>query len=289
MELDSSLTGTLLRPFHATVGRRQMMNYAAAIGDHNVCYFNDESPDDIIAHPMQSVAVTWPVCGNIRQYLEGDFPEEIITRQVHYTEYLEFHRPIRPEDSLIISGRIAAILPHRAGTHVVVRFDARDQDAEPVFTEFMGAMMRGVACLGGGAGREDVPVLPEHPGASGGWETRLHIDPLLPYLYDGCTDIVFPIHTSPRFARAVGLPGIILQGTATLALAVRELVNREAGGDPRRLKRLYCRFTGMVIPGSDITVRLTGAGARQEGRDLFFQVENGEGQRALSDGYAAVI
>lgn len=49
----------------------------------------------------------------------------------------------------------------------------------------------------------------------------------------------------------MGLPGIIHQGTATLAYAARELVNREARGNPALLKALACRFTGMVRPGSD--------------------------------------
>jgi hypothetical protein len=49
-----------------------------------------------------------------------------------------------------------------------------------------------------------------------------------PYVYDGCTNIYFPIHTSVGFARMVGLPDIILQGTATLAYAARELADREA-------------------------------------------------------------
>ena len=47
----------------------------------------------------------------------------------------------------------------------------------------------------------------------------------------------------------MGLPGIIHQGTATLAYAVRELVNREARGNPALLKALACRFTGMGPAG----------------------------------------
>jgi acyl dehydratase len=109
---------------------------------------------------------------------------------------------------------------------------------------------------------------------------------LRPHLYDGCTDIVFPIHTSRAFARQVGLPGNILQGTATLAFAVREIINREAGGDPLILKSVFCRFTGMVFPGTVIRVQLVGKSVKDNGTNLHFIVLNQEGQKAISGGYA---
>jgi acyl dehydratase len=97
---------------------------------------------------------------------------------------------------------------------------------------------------------------------------------------------VFPIHTSRAFARQVGLPGNILQGTATLSYAVREIINREAGGNPLTLKTVLCRFTGMVFPGTVIRVQLVGKSVKQDGTDLHFNVLNQEGQKAISDGYA---
>ena len=148
---------------------------------------------------------------------------EVLVTQVHHAENLEFHRPLRPGDRLTVKGQVAAILPHRAGTRVVIRFAALDEAHEPVFTEHIGALMRGVKCSDDGL---CLNRLPEGPLAEEGveplWESRIPIDPLRPHIYDGCTGIVFPIHTSRAFARQVGLPGNILQGTATLAFAVRE-------------------------------------------------------------------
>ena len=71
--------------------------------------------------------------------------------------------------------------------------------------------------------------------------------------------------------------GIILQGTCTLALAARELVNREAGGDPGRLKTLSCRFSGMVRPGTTISLELK----FRNKEDLFFEVTTEVGQAAI--------
>ncbi|HXK64886.1 MAG TPA: MaoC/PaaZ C-terminal domain-containing protein, partial [Spirochaetota bacterium] len=94
-------------------------------------------------------------------------------------------------------------------------------------------------------------------------------------------------HTSVGFARIVGLPDIILQGTATLAFAARELTDNEAAGNPQRLKELSCRFTGMVVPPADIRVLLLQREEHASGTDLFFEVHGKEG-RVLSNGYARI-
>jgi acyl dehydratase len=287
MKLTSDFAGTRLRSYTCSVSARWTMNCAAAIEDPSPLYFDDERPGGIMAPPLFPVAVTWPIIEHIGDFIEAEsFPKEVIFTQVHYTEHLRIHRPVRPGDTLTIQGVIAAILPHRAGTHVILRFEALDADSQPVFTEHIGAMMRGVQCTDGGRGVDAVPSMPGQT-ESGKvlWDSNIFIHPMSPFIYDGCTNIHFPIHTSVRFARQVGLPGIIHQGTRTLALAIRDIIDREAGGDPRLIDELSCRFTGMVLPGSDITVCLTGRNHSSEGTDLFFMVVNAEGQHAVSGGH----
>ncbi len=287
MELSPSLVGTPFKPYHVVVTWRRLMNYAAAIHDENPVYFDDESDRGLIGHPMFCVAITWPVLENMAEYMVCDaFPSEILQTKVHYTEHLELFSPILPGDSLTIAGEITAILPQRAGTHLVIRLSAQNSQGKPIFTEFTGALLRGVVCGNEGMGLETLPVRPapivEGPAL---WEKRIFIDPLLPYHYDGCTNIFFPIHTSRKFAHQVGLPGIILQGTATLALAVRELINEEAEKRPESLKKISCKFTHMVFPGTEITVKLRGAAVQDNGRELFFDVLNDRGEKAISNGY----
>ncbi len=289
MHLDSSFAGTTLRDYKTTVTWRAIMNYAAAVNDPNEAYFNDERPGGIIAHPMNCAAITWPISERIWEYIEAaDFPLELLATQVHFTEHLEFHRFIRPGDELTIKGCIAAIEPHRAGTHVIIRFAASDKDGKPVFTEHIGGLMRGVTCRGEAVGMETVPSVPKVGSEDIQWENTIHIDKLTPFIYDGCTNIYFPIHTSRQFAHQVGLPDIILQGTATLAFAVRDIVDREAAGDPERIKTIYCRFTGMVLPGTNIMVRQIGKTQAGDGSDVFFNVQNSEGQKVINNGYVRI-
>jgi acyl dehydratase len=285
MELDPRFVGARSRPLKIDVDWRMTTNYAAATGDRNPLYLDDRQKDGLIAPPMLAVALTWPVSSNLGNYLlADDFPSDVLLTKVHYSEKLDFHRLIRPGDRLTINGQLAGILPHRAGTHCVVRYEAADMDGEPVFTEHIGVMLRGVACQGTGRDLK----LPHEP--QGNWETgplwrrKIYIDPLLPYVYDGCCGINFAIHTSPAFATAVGLPGIILQGTCTLALAARELINREADADPARLKTLSCRFSGMVRPGGHISVNLLS----KDNGHFFFEVVTQKGEKAVSRGYAQI-
>ncbi|KAF0154165.1 MAG: acyl dehydratase [Syntrophaceae bacterium] len=287
MKLSSAFVGATLKEYTCIITARRIMNYAAAIGVANPLYFNDERPEGIIAPPLFPVAVTWPIVENITDYLDApEFPQKVLFTQVHYSEHLSIHRPVKPGSHLTIKGIIAAIEPHRAGTYVITRFDAHDTDGKHYFTEHIGAMMRGVACEDTGKGGQSIPSVPEQMKESAAlWESVIPIDPLAPFIYDGCTNIYFPIHTSVQFAHQVGLPGIIHQGTATLALAVHSVLNRETGGDPHRVATIYCRFSGMVLPGSAIRVRLTGKNQTSCGTDLFFTVFNAEEKRAISDGY----
>jgi len=285
VELDPQFTGARLRPCRIDVDLRRTTSYAAAVGDDNPLYFDDRRPAELIAPPMLAVALTWPMSSDIGGWLAAEnFPSEVLATQVHYTERLDFHRPVRPGDKLTANGRIAGITPHRAGTYCCLRYDVADSKNRPVFTEHIGALFRGVNCRGEGIA-SDLPADPQGDWHAGPlWSRKIRIDPMLPYIYDGCTDIVFAIHTSQAFAAAVGLPGIILQGTCTLALAARELVNRETGGDPTRLKTLSCRFSGMVRPGTTIRVELK---SRRRG-DLFFEVLNQDGEKAVSKGFARI-
>ncbi len=286
MKLNADFAGTTLKSYRTRITSRQTTNYAAAVQDNNPLYFDDLDEKGIVGHPMFPVSVTWPVVSRLDRFIEAEsFPMDLLLTQVHYSEHLIVHRLVRPGDALTLAGSLNAILPHRAGTHAVIALKALDAGGSPVFTEYIGAMLRGVDC---GKGRQagELPKVPEHTKTGEPiWQTEIFIDPLQPYVYDGCTDIEFPIHTSPGFAQAVGLPGIILQGTSTLAYAVREMVNKEAGSDPSRIKEIACNFTGMVKPGTRIQVCCTGKHSCRHHTDLFFQVKNDENKKAIRNGY----
>lgn len=290
LKINSDLVGTTLKPFTTEVNWRNMMNYAAGIGDNNPVYFNDELEEGIVAMPMFAVATSWKLVENLTDYIKSDnFPSEVFFTSIHYSEHLKIHRLIKHGDKLSFTGKITAILPHRAGTHIVLKLSVTDQHNKPVFTEYHGGMLRGVECLGPAQGKDELPLLHKFKSQvnenNNIWEQPIEIHPLSSYLYDAGSDIHFPIHTSQQFAKQMGLPGIILQGTATLAYTIKEIINTEAQGDPFKIKEIACNFTRMVLPGSTLSCILLQKESDNQGLHLGFHVLGPDKQKVLSNGY----
>ncbi len=256
LRISSDVVGLKIPTAERRVTWRETMNYAAAVGDLNSRYFDDSSPDGIVAPPMFAVATTFPNVVGMSGVLGDAIPAGAMPRLVHASERLLFHRPIRPGRTLRIGGEVTSLTPTRAGALIIIRFDATETDGKQVFTEHVGAIFRGVGCEARVLpGESPAPAVAAEGGAEATWEAEIPVPREAAHLYDGCTNIVFPIHTSRAFALNAGLPDIILHGTATLAMAARELVNREGDEDPGQLRELACRFTGMVVPGSTVQVR----------------------------------
>jgi acyl dehydratase len=91
-----------------------------------------------------------------------------------------------------------------------------------------------------------------------------------------------PIHLDDEFARSVGLPGVIAHGMLQMGLAARVAV--EAAGGAGRLRRLTCRFSGMVRPGDTITFR-----AEETDGKVDITAVNQEGQPVLTKASAEVL
>ncbi|MHA2075708.1 MAG: MaoC/PaaZ C-terminal domain-containing protein, partial [Candidatus Hodarchaeales archaeon] len=258
MKISSDLVGTTLKDHIFDVEWRNTMNYAAAVEDDNSVYFDDEQEGGIVAHPMFPVTTTWPIFSNLPDFdTSGIFPFELMMTVVHYSEHIFIHRLLKPQERIFLKSKIVSILPHRAGTHIIACIDATDRQNNPIFTEFIGGMLRGVECLGGARGENLLPSIDLPSNSSEPiWREQIKIDTLRSFIYDACSNISSPIHTSKEFAHQVGLPNIIMQGTATLAYAIKTLINREAERNPLNVKEIACKFTGMVIPGTTIDIVL---------------------------------
>lgn len=285
MEICSAFVGAVSLPLKIEITTRQCMNYAAAIGDTNPRYLDDSRPDGILVPPMLAVALTWPISEHFTDFWQiPSFPISALMQQVHYSESLTWMRPMKPGERLTIQGEIVSILPHRVGTLLIIEYTARDTNKQAVFIERIGGLLRGVMCSDAGQG--DGPVSSYHCDSTltPRWTKRIDLSPLASYIYDGLANIHFPIHTSPTFAKMVGLPGIIYQGTATLAHVVREMIGQEAGSNPARLRHAHCRFTGMVFPGTSFTIETFDPNKLDENCAYPFVVKNDEGKTVLSDG-----
>ena len=89
-----------------------------------------------------------------------------------------------------------------------------------------------------------------------------------------------PIHLDDRFARSVGLPGVIAHGMLQMSIAA--VVAGKAAGGAQKLRRLSCRFAGMVEPGDTVTF---GAEETEPGK-LRVTAVNQHGDQVLTKGVA---
>jgi acyl dehydratase len=87
-----------------------------------------------------------------------------------------------------------------------------------------------------------------------------------------------PIHLDAEFARSVGLPGVIAHGMLQMGLLAR------VAGEPGRLRRLSCRFAGMVKPGDTVAFR----GEEREGR-VQLTALNQDGQPVVTKATAELL
>jgi len=287
--IDSGIAGASLPDFERMVTWRETMNYAAAVEDDNPRYLDDTRQGGVIAPPMFAVAFTWPVMEGFQAYLREHLPAEILGRVVHAAEHLSFSRPVRPGDKLHATAGVISVEPVSAGSLAVLKIEVVDSRNTPVFTEEAGFLFRGVSLSGEKKVIQPPASWPQtDEGDSVSWEKRIRVARSAPWIYDGCTNIVFPIHTSVDFARSVGLPDIILQGSATLALAAREVAEYVAEGEPEAIEELACRFTGMVIPETSIRFQLLKTDTTGSGRGVSFRILDARGKPVLSHGYARI-
>ncbi len=85
-----------------------------------------------------------------------------------------------------------------------------------------------------------------------------------------------PIHLDGDFARSVGLPGVIAHGMLQMGLLASVAV--EAARGAGRLRRIYCRFAGMVEPGDTVTFAAEDAGPDK----LALSAVNQRGEQVLT-------
>ena len=281
MPINAAAVGSPVEPYDVNVDVRKCLAYAAGMGETSDVYFDDARPGGIVAPPAYVVSLEWPASRDIRNTPAfGATPEETI-RGVHAVQDTQFHRLIQPGECIRVSGKIVAVRRIKPGALTITRIDLTTKDGEKVATTYTTGISRDVAVNGEDQVIEDAPDWPDDA-PSGEWiENVIPIPREMPHVYTECADIWNPIHTERKVALAAGLPDIILHGTATWALAVREIVANYLGSDPLRLSRFTGRFTGMVIPGTDISIRHAGTP-----RGAVYEVIAADGSKAISAGRA---
>ena len=286
MPFPTSLVGATTPPSVLAVDARATMAYAAGIDDLNPAYLDTTRPGGVVAHPLHPVSPEWPVV-----LAAGRLAPEVLTNAearvgLHVAHDLVVHRLVRPGDELTTTATVESIAEHRAGTYEVLRQETTDQHGDRIATTRFAMLFRGVTITADGGDPDPLPPTDRSEPAEPVEVVHRAIAANAAHVYTECSRIWNPIHTDPVAAQRAGLDQIVLHGTATLAMAVTEVVDRRAGGDPTRVRRIRARFGAMVTMPSTIEIRVGAAAVAGDDldADVAFEVANQAGEGAIRHG-----
>jgi acyl dehydratase len=282
MPLSTTMVGASTEAFTHDVDARWIMSYSAGLADRNPRYL-DTQAGTVVAHPVFPVCLEWPVILSSRHLpgYEASTPAES-ARGVHAAHDLHLFRPIRAGERLTTHATIIGLRRIKPGAASTTRLDTVDASGALVCRTYQLGISRDVDVIGEA---NDIEQAPDVPQLNSPWKEAqrfpIPVTAGAAHVYTECARIWNPIHTDRKVALAAGLPDIILHGTATMALAVSQLVDRYLGGDPTRVRRLGGRFTAMVLMPSTLTLDVSG----DERNTLFFRVLTQDAQPAFSQGF----
>ena len=257
MKISAAIVGQATPVERVEVDKRWIMAYNAALGVLSAT-----------PHALFPVCYEWNATRALR---EATGLQALNAHLVHAQHDMVIHRsPVN--EILATTARVIAVEQRRPGTFVTIRLEARGPAGDPVSTTDYGMLYRGVELEGPSRAIEKLEDPPRHT-ASLKPVGQVPIAATAAHVYTECARIWNPIHTDPEYAREAGLPGIILHGTATLAFSVSRLAEK-------RVRRVRCRFAGMVLMPSTLTVH-----ASRENDEVVFETRNERGEAVIERGW----
>ena len=287
MPLNSQIVGMSLDPVEMLVTPRMALAYSAVLGETAMSSFDDASPD-FAATPLFCVRPEWQFVISARRDRFGLTPAESL-RAVHAGQSTTFHALLRPGKRIRVNGTVVSVRQTRAGALSTTKIDISDlADGTLLSSTLSEGIYRDVSVEGGDRASEEYRAGPRREfDASGAAEIVVPLDRWFAHRYSECASIWNPIHTEQKVARAAGLPGSIVHGTALWALAGKAVADAYVGGNTRSLQALSGRFSAMVRAGTPITIRFRRSERHPD--EVGFEVLNERGEVAVSSGTAVLL
>lgn len=271
------------RTWELTAG--EALAYAAATGDDNPCY-QDERP---VAPPMSIVVGTVGV--GLRGLFENEefigSPDRFL-RLVHTEEDIRWNAPVPVGVPQQITTTVLDIDDRSVGEILCCETVVCSEAGEVLATALTTTVIRDPKPRADRIAGARKPT--EEPAALAAPDGQVLTAQWIvagdqAERYAEASGDKNPIHLDDDIARQAGLKGRILHGLCTMAFAQRVLIERVAGGDPSRLKRLRVKFSRPVYLGDTLTCALQPVAIRGHYR---VTVQNQGGKSVLRDGIAEV-
>jgi len=196
---------------------------------------------------------------------------------LHGEQELVFHNPIPTEGTLSTEGKITHYYDKgkEKGALILAESDTFHSNGKKLFTSILTVFGR----LDGGFGGEDSPkkevIFPDR-------EPDFVIDasptPDQPLIYRLSGD-TFQLHVDPEFAEMAGFEKPIMHGLCTHGYACRALIQSLIPGEPEKVRRMTCRFSKPLYPGTPIRTLIW----KMEDGQALWQTVNAETDETVID------
>lgn len=273
MGLNTALIGKTYDPKEFQVTGDAIEKYARATNDLNERYL---AGDEAVASPI------FPIVPAFQFLMEAGMDPELqadLLRLVHGEEEHVLHAPIRAGDTLTVHPVIESIEQKETGETFTVKVDVTNQDGDDVATVRATSFIRG-----SGSGGKKPAASTEEAALTVVYEESVKVDEDQTFRYAEASGDSNPIHQDPNIAKMAGLPGIILHGMCTMAMATKGAVDGLAGGDPTRVKRVAVRFSKPVLPGQELTTRFWELSEEGGAKTYGFETYNPDGAAVIKNG-----
>jgi len=254
------------------------MAYARAYGDDNPAFLDASRADGLLAPPMFGVVYQLPAL--MAPLFDPDLNVNM-GKLVHGEERMRYLKPVRPGDTITTQGKVAGIEEKSSGEVLTITLESRDQDGTPVCESTAVMFIRGKKKDGGGEQKaKPAPAAP--PPREVVLTRTLPTTKEMPTHYAEASGDRNPIHLDEDFAKKVGLPGCIVHGLCTMAISQQVVIDGLCGGDPLKLEAYGVRFSGMVLPGDELTTEVFALGEADGVRKVGVEVKTQKGDAVIT-------
>lgn len=273
--------GTAGEPVEFEVERERISAYAAATNDTVAAHAAGH-----IAPPVFAIVPAFQAAGMASMQV---IPGELIGAILHGEQDFHFQRPIEPGMRLSTVATPIGMRQRSSGVTVITRAETREARGSLIVEQFMTTFVRGaqgVADIGEEAPAHafDESLRDRDPDA----EVVQAFDADQTFRYAEASGDPMQIHLDEEFAKAVGLPGIIIHGLCTMAFTSVAAIESFTPDDPTRLKRLAVRFASIALPEQTITTRIWAAGRSGDRTAYAFETSSDAGAVVIKDGLAEI-
>lgn len=278
----STLIGTVIHAADATVGIRDHILYALALGyggnpvaAHELAHVYEEN---LVTLPGMAMIIAYPGFW-MRDPRYGFDWQQIL----HAEEAIEIHSPL-PASGLVRGRTVVEDVVDRGagkGCFVYLRKQLHDADGRLLASVTSNVLARADGGFGGGGSAR--PAMPAPPERTPDAVSDLPTLPQAALLYRLSGDMN-PLHADPAIARAAGFERPILHGRCTLSHAIRAVIDACCDHNATRLRAVSARFTAPVLPGETLRTEMWLAGSELSFRTKVLERD----VLVLNNGYARI-